>query len=253
MRKIKLIILLGFVVLYTNSLCQAQDNTKEIDQLENRIEILEKRSELLNERFQTKSESLDLKFQKEAAQLNEDHTILKWLLILFGSVSIFGFMIGYYRILNKAEKIAEEKIEMKLSQFFEEKKENFKSLIDQQVEENKLKLNSHIQVLTPKDDDQQFAKNFFVEMGFKHVEYDTVGASLNIGSVPDLVFINDEECKVDEVTIKKYIDELPREVVFFYFGKGKIDLRHDRLAYANSRLQVYGNLMNALTYQSLLD
>lgn len=251
-----LIIILLFPL---NVLGQTTNQEENMQDLENRIEIMEEQKELINERFRTKSEAIDLKFETLKQSLNDKHNTLEILLWLFGTVSIIGLLIMaislvkyYFKLLSKADEIAQNKIDKKLESFFEDKKERFKELINLQIKENRLKSDSKITVVTPKNTDSSFVNNFFAEMGFENVKFSNPDFESNIHNETDILFINDENNFFNEEDIEDFTERMPKDVVFFYFGSKRLKINSDRFAYANLRFQIHGNLVNALRYQSFL-
>ncbi|CAN0218287.1 unnamed protein product, partial [Chrysoparadoxa australica] len=192
-------------------------------------------------------------FKKARNELNDEYTLLKTILLIFGSVSVIGFIVGYITLLQRAQKIAEKKIEAKLEDFFNDKKERFKELVNQQLDEIKIKRESSILVFSKDKTEENFLKSFLKEMDFKKVSFTTDYESAVFSDL-DLILINDESDSFEQ----QYLNDLPENIhdssiLFFYFGTKRLTIDKNHLSVANFRSQLYGNLINGLKYQSYLD
>lgn len=123
--------------------------------------------------------------------------------------------------------------------------------------ETLLKEYKKILVLSSNVDGETWARRFFSRMGFNLATYDHIdNCSAHANKRYDLVFLNFGENPSDpNPLIAKCVEhQVARSV--FYFGKGRaahesLD-QEGKLAYANTKSQIYGNLINALRYQKML-
>ena len=78
----------------------------------------------------------------------------------------------------------------------------------------------------------------------------------DVSKETDLVFFDFTMMKKDQNYANEIISKSPKQSVFFiYTDKGPVQLNEkDRSSFANSKAQIYGNLINCLKYQKhLLD
>ena len=122
-----------------------------------------------------------------------------------------------------------------------------------------LKESKSLLVVTPDKQDESWIRSFFQLMDFntptfkKTSDLDSVKNEkfdLAILNVP-----NDEPRK--ESAHNGDIDKLTMAKAVFYFGPGQVSNKtldmFGKLSYANAKSQLYGNLINALKFQKMLD
>jgi len=241
----------------------AQKNDS-LEELHKRVESLERerdfwknnyndQKERIKEQFDLKSKSLDNKFIELKNKLKDDYNYLKILLLIFGPVTVLGIIFTAYKMWKRVEEIAEEKIREKFDKIFNEKKNQFEKMIENQNEEFQLKEKKSILIISKNEEDESFIEDFFKKMGFKKVEHQSL-SKVNKLEKYDLLFLNNEQKNIDSTDILKLKDKTKSNTLFFYFGPNYIDREEfeHRINFSNSRVQLYGNLINSLRYQSLL-
>jgi hypothetical protein len=240
--KIKLVIMIFTLLVY--NICYAQQDSVKIKGLENRIEKAEG--------FQTNTEkALDNKFIALENKINDDYSLLK-ILAWSGIGLTFFSLLGLWW---KGKRHIEEKLKEKFDKIITQQEGNILELIDKHDIENQILKTKKILVLTAKNGDDTFVRKFFKIMGFQidNVNYEKVDSYKAFDNF-DLIFINNEDITFDETLIQEYFEKSKKNVVLFFFGnrftKGENVL--SRMSFANSRTQIYGNILNLLKYQEVL-
>jgi len=188
------------------------------------------------------AKQLELRIEKNDFELRRDYN---WLIShgftfgLAGLVALFVVLYSAYQAITRwAIKQAEEKIR----QHFEH-------------EDNILKREKKILVLTPEKQSIAFIKQFFREMHFRMPDFELIGkADLKFNDF-QLIFINDEEDIINNEQIHIILRDIGGTVSVFYFGG--LQLQQDikskkQFSSCQFKSQIYGNLLNALRFQKLL-
>lgn len=140
--------------------------------------------------------------------------------------------------------------------------------VEKYEEVNRLKQEKSILVLSANQDfaNQKFIKKLFDKrkFGFHKVEYATLeNMEEKLKTFdPNIIFANNEDGKLNQTTLEKLIEKR-YYTALFYFGKpNSWDFRKydqsnpteflDRLNFANSRAQVYGNLLSTMKFHDTL-
>jgi len=96
-----------------------------------------------------------------------------------------------------------------------------------------------------------FLESFFDEKKFPNVKFKP-----EAGFAPSVIFANNEDGTLDKAVVRQMVKE---DMVLFYFGKsGTWDFANDtpelsrKINFANSRAQIYGNLMSSLEFLELV-
>ena len=141
-------------------------------------------------------------------------------------------------------------------------KEKFNSYVKQKAQEaveslsnlktaNILVLSSETGNTTKND---LFLKSFLKAKKFPNVHFERIADKFKPISdfSYDVVFANNEDNLLDKAVVRQYAHE---DVVIFYFGKpASWDFQNDapeiskKINFANSRAQIYGNLMSSLEF-----
>lgn len=165
-----------------------------------------------------------------------------WLLTYVGfPLTIIALLISIYQAYKWSVEMAKEEIKNILKDPY-----------------TLLKENKHILVLTPRGDSEGFEwiQRFFVGMGFKNTNFEYLeNFKEHKGGKYDLIFLNiggENNCQQEIDDLAKLY---PRSMLF-YFGTSRVKHpeldKAGRLSYANTRAQIYGNLMNALNFHKVL-
>lgn len=223
---------------------------KKIESIENRVDVIEMHKSNFNDKFENKSESLDNKVDKIESKLQKDYNHIEILVLYFGSIAILGLLTLFISIFKYIHKVAKVKIDNKFDSLFNSEKEKLIQLIDSQVFENSLRKHKNILVLTEVNEDDSYIRSFFSKMAFEKVNYISINSYQAIPVDIDLVFINNEFEGISDQIIESYINDVQRKLIF-HFGSKRINqdwVAQNKIAIANNRVQLYGNLINALKY-----
>lgn len=263
MKPIKFIL---FLILIAGAQVHAQkapaveEEIKELKEenakLNNRIEKLEGQKENLDDRFKNKSDEINNRVGQIQTKLEKDHNRLEIITWVTGSLALVGIITILLNIFWYTNKVAKQKVDEKFDALFNEKRERLIQLIDAQVEENNLRNEKKIAVISHKDSDEGFIKSFFGGMEFKHVQYLAVEQYERLTGDFDLIFFNNEDKKMSVQIMQQYVAESNEKTMCFSFSAltwNDLDSGNEKVAFANRRTQLYPNLINALKYQDLIE
>ncbi len=153
---------------------------------------------------------------------------------------VFFVMVGWnFWLKDWLKKYVQEKAEAKLQELTSLKKAN-------------------ILVLTSQTGNDSFLRDFFKEKKFPNVRFEQIGDTFK--SINDfdyeVVFVNNDDNMIDKSVVREYAKG---EQLLFYFGKPTSwDFQNDtpelsrKINFANSRAQIYGNLMSSLEFLELI-
>lgn len=271
--KTKHLTILAIVVLaIAPSPSQAQ-NPQAVQKLEQRVQQLEAQNNLLKESYENKKDALEADYKQKLDALNveireirqqvrEDSLLVK----VFTAALVF---VGFGIIISawvSAKIFAEREAEKMIKNVFNAKKEelsrlkdNLLRLIEKQDIEKRLRKTKRILVLTPEGHSKTFLDEFFRESDFQPPYFEPFAAAKETNfSNYDIVLFNNDDGKSfskDRSEIVETIRKMPAKTLAFYFGGQPNVILEDttKFASANFRSQLYGNLINALRYQNLLN
>jgi hypothetical protein len=114
-----------------------------------------------------------------------------------------------------------------------------------------------ILVLTSANGSDAFLRDFFKAKKFPNVHFERIGDAFQTVSNFDyeMVFANNDDGKLNQDIVRQHFRT---DNVLFYFGKERWDTSKDSpelsrsLNMANSRAQIYGNLMSSLEFLELV-
>jgi hypothetical protein len=225
------------------------------DSLDNQIRNLETKIEKVEGFQENTRDSLNNEFDSLSNKLQDDYNLMKWLMIIGLPVSILLLIGGIW----KNRKYLDEKLNKKFDKIIEQNESDILEVINKHSIENQILKNKKILVISDKDGDDSFLKKFFKEMKFdrnnvKYVKTNTYG---NHHGDYDVVFANNEKDDLNIDLIDDYFNNSNDKAVVFYYNTTRKNYTNndvsDRLSFANSRTQIYGNLINLLKYQVILD
>jgi len=233
----------------------AQKNDS-LEELNNRVKILEgqkenldKQSELLQDKFDIETKD----FSTIAKEIKVDQKINNWIVYLIGFFGI-GSLISFWGLVKKhIEKKVKEKAEKLINEVYKEKEREILEMAKKQNEEFQLKEKKSILIISKNKDEEPFMEKFFNDMEFSTPEHQSLREVNNLKKF-DLILFNNEKQEIDHSDILNIITKTKFDTLCFYFGSDRFDGKEfkDRVNFANSRVQLYGNLINSLRYQSLL-
>lgn len=269
MKRICYTVVFVIILLCLDSSIPAQVRTNQeeaITRLEQKVQLLERQlgdvqklydehKKLLLGEAGNKSTELENKFNRLSIELEEQHRILRLLGWIFGPLILITLLLSYFKLKKYIEKRATEKIEAKLDQFVSNRKKELKAIAEEYAEKiavEKKKILVYSSDMTQSLNLTRFLNN----RGFKNVVPAIPGMS-NEREDMDLILFNEETGKLDAGLIKDLANLTPDTVLCFYYGAhyDKKGLNHNvlqRFNAANSRVQLYGNLINSLRYQGTL-
>jgi hypothetical protein len=114
-----------------------------------------------------------------------------------------------------------------------------------------------ILVLTSISGNDSFLRDFFKVKTFSNVRFQQIGDAYHTVADFDyeIVFVNNDDGNINQDIARAYFKS---DIVLFYFGKERWDTSKDSpelsrgLNMANSRVQIYGNLMSSLEFLELV-
>jgi len=223
---------------------------KEFELAERELEVLFKEKQSIQkEEFNT----LSAKLKEDTTKLKEDYDLIKKLGYLGLSLNAI-FLIG---ILWKGKKYVQSKINEKFNNIISEKESNIIEIVESYDIEKKILNTKTAVVLTANNEDEDFIKNFFNKVGFKrdNITFKKVGNYESLEEF-DLIFVNNDKDKFEMSLIDDYFNNSSNNTVLFYYNTTRKVYNNpsvsDRLSFANSPTQIYGNLINLMKYQQVI-
>ncbi|MCU0289766.1 MAG: hypothetical protein MUF15_25650 [Acidobacteria bacterium] len=262
-----LMIMMGF--LCSTGFAQKKETVEELSNrvkiLEGQKEYLDKQNTLQKEDLEKQSEYLKKEFEVQTKelyriteQIKSDQRKNNWLFYSLPGIFIFIGFGGFWRIKKYINKKTQELAEKIINDVLPKKEKEFLALVEKQSEEFKLKEEKSILVISKTENNIAFMKKFFKERGFVKVNYSSIDKARELNHFDLILFNNETEKKVKEPDHSSEFDIVKKtkeNVICFYFGPNRFELDEykNKLNFANSRVQLYGNLINSLRYQSLLE
>lgn len=116
---------------------------------------------------------------------------------------------------------------------------------------------ARILILTSASGSDAFLRDFFKVKKFPNLRFERIGDEYQdvVDFDYEMIFANNDDGKLNQDIVRKYFKA---ENVLFYFGKERWDTSKDSpelsrcLNMANSRAQIYGNLMSSLEFLELV-
>jgi len=251
----KLISILFLCLVFSMNYAQSEELSKKNTE---RIASLEEQMKNIEKKFDIEAKGLEIKAEKVRNELKSDYDQLEQFTYIVGTVTLLGAIISiisfYFVFSRKILKIAEQKAKEKFENLFEDEKDRLIELIEKKIEENQLRKSKSILVLTPAGSKTSFLKKFFREMKIPNVKFQKIDEDKIVLDESDLILFNDEDKEFKENIILDFISKTKKDVICFYFGPKRINSGeyNYKTTFANARVQLYGNLINALRYQKLL-
>lgn len=183
-------------------------------------------------------------------------TLLKILLAfsILGIISLFVSVFKYAR--TKANELFESRFHVEFDRQFEKKKTSIREIIDEKDKEAQLKKDKSIMVMSDVDQENSFAYNLLERLDFKNISHKTFHEDVDFSNI-NVVLIDDDRNLLDQTEIIDKASKTPPESIYFYFGPKRITVEDSelqtRIAFANVKFQLYGNLFSALQYQESLE
>lgn len=252
MKQILKLFIISFLTMNCGSFLYAQDSL-----MERRVLELERHVENLNDSISLLQKSIieeNRLTEQSKAKLSEFIQSPGIFILKNGTLIIAITLVFGYLLLLALNKLA-PKWYISLIQKWIEKYE----------ETNLLKRNKKILVISDKDNfsNERYLVNFFKQMGFSKLQYTTLTKTrecLNDKTV-DILFINNENQGLPQNDVEPWLTA-GSSCAIIYFGKsGSWDFRRygdqlpeflQRMNFANSRAQLYGNLISTLQFHRTL-
>lgn len=238
-----------FTLLLVSFVCNAQSPVESADE---KLDSLQAKVLQLEKQISDNQSSNEL--LKNGEQLLTEFTKSPiWFIFKYVGIAVgfaIALLLSLFFLLNKVS----PKWYTNLIQKWVEKYE----------EVNQLKTNKSILVISDGSfDNERFIKKFFDKKQFKNVTYKSVSQveKLLEDKDFDLIFANNESKGLSQEHLEKLISQ-KKYAVLFYLGKpGSWDFSKyeeespeflERLNFANSRAQIYGNLISTLNLHDTL-
>ncbi len=241
-------ILLTILLLLSITAYSQKKDSIAFEKLKFRVEKLEG--------FQSNTQdALNNKFEEQRKKIQDDYNLIKYLGLFGLGLTVPAILLLWLR----GSKYIDKQLKNKFNNIINQREGSILDIINNQDEEKRILRNKKILVLTSKNGDDNFLRNFFKKVDFdidnvKYIKEEFFDASYlqNI----DLVFANNEKEDLDIELIKEYFSNSSSKTVLFYFNTTQKHYRQDdvsnRLSFANTKTQIYGNLINLLKYQKVL-
>ncbi|UCH97776.1 MAG: hypothetical protein JSV88_13235 [Candidatus Aminicenantes bacterium] len=246
-----LILLLGSLCVtgYAQKKETVEDLSKRLDTLEKVYNAQLEELEVIKEKIQIAELKKEVESAKEG--IKDTRNLLYW---IFGiTVALFLGLFTYFeKAYNKSKMRAEREIMKKIAYYFDTEESNLQRLVEE-ADLNRLKNKMSILVLSPVRADISFIKDFFKRARFPNVNFQYTDNITNLKSA-NMVLFNNDDGKFDHKEILNIIAKTKDDVYCFYFGQNRFESGDykDRVSFANTKLQLYGNLINALRYQEFM-
>lgn len=244
-----------------------QNKLKDLDvKFKNRSKMLDVKINAIDSQRKNMETTLASEYFAINTRVKQTESILNLFIRFFGPVSlaaIIAICISIYKIYKMIPELAETKAKEKFDHHFakefekrfQAKWDDIKELIEQQNEELQLRKHKKIVVLNKQDADDQFITTYLSEMGFENATFETFDPQRQYTDW-DLTLFNDQDKahSFGEEEIIAYANMMPATTICFYFGAKRIPPSKvgDNFTFANIKMQLYGNLMNALRFQEVL-
>ncbi len=261
------ILIMIIIVLLGHSFVFAQDSppeSKEIQDLKNRIQVLEnqkenldKQADILQQNFDLKTRELNSQFTAYKLEVEKSTRLVYFILGALGLLTAGAFIaiILHFRkfIQKQAEAFATSKVSIALDTIVEDKKAEIIALINNQSIENRIKEKSRILALVESEEDQKQLQNFFDNTGFKNIKFEKSDQYKQPGKKIELIiFVDQRNTKNRHDLFREYIQRLEdKETLFIFYGPHfKVD-KTDKLNFTNSKYTFYSQIINSLTYKEI--
>lgn len=249
MKNCKLLLSLLFFLLLSQ-FATASSDSATIERTNFRLDKLEEYRMIQDEKAKVFEEKVD----NRLSNFQDNYNWLEWLFGgSFGLTAIIGLILWFRTLPKKIERLAEEKANEKLSKYFEEKKSKIEAIVKGVDEDEKLKKDKTILIVSKKDEDTSFLNLFSKQFNFK-TEFIEMDDYEKVTYNYDVLLINNESGQFTEM-MDTFVDDLKSNALLFCFGKAvRLDENKQKhFSSATFRSQLYGNLMSALRYQKLID
>ena len=247
MKKFSLLLmaLLGCASVY------AQSDSLQIEDLKFRLKKIEEFRLIDDKKFDNKAKELDLRIE----EYRQQKSLLDWIAIALGPITL----LSLWALWLKARTMADKKIEEKLENILNDKKQQFINIIDSHDKESKLKKSNKILILAAEDSNTDFLMDFFRKLEFPKPDLKKIAAyeALEEHLKYDILFLfrDIDNHPLDDEVAHQYIVNSRKDSIVFIFGKHINDasLSKSRTTSATFWRQLYGNLISALKYQDIID
>lgn len=254
MKKYLFLFLIGFNFISMN--INAGENTivsleNKMQKTEVEIETLQKQYEaekiairneytgMLNEIVKEKNE---IKLEKD--EMKSKFNFLGWFAGLLGIGSIWSIR----ELFKSVRQRVKDEIELKVSTIVNIEKEKIEEIVKKYDVEEQLKKNKKICILSVNNENTSDIRKILNE--FTGLTYKNITDSINF-STYDLILINHNE-NYEIEKINNIITQNEKRL-FFYYGSGRADSSKKNVNFCNSIFTLYGNLIDLLRTQDLLN
>lgn len=253
-------IMIKYIMSFCLILLVATAYTQDSLSLQQRVKILEQyKDEVLNERFDAQSESLKSEVQSEmkAAKLEIESQLstIRFVGSICGIILAAGLIASVYQFFWGIRKTAERMLKKKLETHLADNTSYIIDVITSQKTENLIKANKKIALICGEKDEEEQAVKLLKSMHFKKLEATTAKFYAKLPDADLYVFCN-QSGKLHEELILEFLQKSSEDDTFVYFGNRlNYDPKAayaDRINFANSRYQLYHNMLNTLSFKEVI-
>ena len=242
------------------SFSQSENNTdfqklnERVERLEGLKENLEKQSELLEKEADLKAENLNSAFKENKLEIDQKLWMINIFLGVLGLGLLGSFIYFKNYVRRQAEELANKKVEESIDNIIEEKKDEFISLIQSQILENKVKESSKILVLSETEVDAENLQTFFSSMEIRNVDVELSSEYKDYTKKYDLIILDDQNMNGHRHDLfREYVEKLSSEEVFFVFFGDRFKINNrEYVNFANSRITLYNQIISSLKYKEIM-
>lgn len=259
--KIRIIAIITLIISLSSGL---QSQTTKEDSLTIRIESLE--DELANQNkklelserelqvlFKEKQMVQDTEFNSLSNKLKEDYDLIKQLSFWGLGLTVSSLIALFFG----GKKYIQGKLNEKFDKIISEQESNIIEIVESHDIEKRILRTRTAVVLTAENEDEAFIKNFFNKIGFNrdNITFKKVNNHQDIGEV-DLIFVNNDNDHFESSLIDDYFNNSSDNTVLFYYNTTRKTYNNNsvsnRMSFANSPTQIYGNMINLMKYQQVI-
>ena len=244
-------------LVFVSSSLQAQDSLT----LQQRVKILEQyNDEVLDEKFEVRSEQLkslvDTEINKAKTEIDNKLSTIKLVGTTCGFFLAAGLIALFYQYFFGIKKTAEKMLKKKLETHLSENTNYIIDVISSQRTENLIKANKKIVVICGEQEDEEPAIKLLKSMHFKKTEVMTAKFYAKLPDADLYIFCN-QSGKIHEELALEFLEKSSEDDTFIYFGSNRLNYDAkasyaDQLNFANSKYQLYHNILNTLSFKEVI-
>lgn len=248
------------ILLFSLNVIAFNQDSIALKNMKTRIEKIEgfqkNSTDNINNKFNEASFKLKEEYKKTSDKLEEEYELISFLT----KVGIPLTLLALIGSIWKGKKYVDEKLRKKFDTIINAKETDILQIIEKQDKEKKILQNKKILVITGENGEDTFLRNFFNKREFQreNITYQKVSNYQNITEDYDAIFANNDKGKLDKAFIDEYFNNSQEKTVLFYYNTTRKhyqttnDKVLQKLSFANSPTQIYGNLIDLFRHQEIL-